>query len=273
MKNTILTFSLLLSSIGYCAQRGANEISVEPLFTKSAKIYDGVIVDAYAEFYHGRQFQEIKDVDATELKLDIVFPILNNAQLRLSLPFYTDGDGLRIDNGQKTELEGNGGTFDFASIAYEQQFKNVEHDNIDMMGYAGIGVRTANLETAHSDFMNHQGKNISAGIKLSTNINPSMLFLTDLGYQYYWVSDDLNPSRGSDQFGNAIASIAVIKHDNYLKPAIELTYRGDLSDYNNLAISPELIYSFDNVDLKLGIPIGITSDADDYGFTVGLTYR
>jgi hypothetical protein len=27
------------------------------------------------------------------------------------------------------------------------------------------------------------------------------------------------------------------------------------------------------VDLKLALPIGITSDADDYGVTVGLTFR
>ncbi len=273
MKRSLLTFSILISCISFSAQTIAGAGIVEPLFTKSAKISDHYIVDAYIETYKGRQFQEIDDVDATELRLDVVFPILTNSQLRLSVPFSTDGDGVRIDNGDKTNINGNNGTLNFVSLAYEHQFMHKADDNMDVMAYANLGTRVANLETSHGDNMNHQGRNIKAGFKLNTEISSSLLFLTDMGYQYYWVSDDLNPSGGGDKFGNVVASFAVIKHDRSLKPAVELTYRGDFGNYNNLAISPELIYSFENVDLKLALPIGITSDADDYGVTVGLTFR
>lgn len=273
MKKSLLTLATLLAFNSYSTQILAGETIVEPLYTKSAKTYSSYVFDAYAESYKDRQFEEIEEVDALELRVDLSFPILSNGQLRISLPFYTDGDGVREDNGDKTDLDGNGGTFNFASIAYEHQFMDAASDNLDLIGYASAGYRTDKLETSHSDYMNHRGKNFKAGVRMGTDITPSILFLTDIGYQYYWDADDLNPARDGDNFGNVVASAAFIKSDGNLKPALELTYRGDLSDYNNLAVVPELIYSFDAADLKLGVPVGLSSEADDYGVTVGFSYR
>jgi hypothetical protein len=282
MKRFFLMLPVFLSINGYSAQILAGTSSsktlssktlVEPLYTKSAKTYSSFVFDAYAEYYQGRQFQELEDVNATELKIDLAFPIFNRAQLRFSLPFYTSGDGVKIENGEKTDLDGNGGTFNFASIGFEYQFLDSARSSMDLMGYVSIAQRTNRLKTDDGDYMNHRGKNAKAGARLDTDINPSLLFMTDVGYQYYWDTDDLNPSRNGDSFHHLVATAAIIKHDHNLKPALELTYRGDFSDYNNLAIVPELIYSFKAVDLKLGIPIGITNDADDYGVTLGFTYR
>lgn len=287
MKHSLLMLPVFLSINCYSAQILAGTSSsktlssktissktmVEPLYTKSAKTYNSLVFDAYAEYYQGRQFQELEDVDATELRIDLALPIFNRAQLRFSLPFYTSGDGVKIENGEKSDLNGNGGTFNFASIGFEYQFLDTARNNIDLMGYVSIAQRTDKLETDDGDYMNHRGKNAKAGARLNTDINPSLLFMTDVGYQYYWDTDDLNPSRNGDNFSHLVATAAIIKHDHNLKPALELTYRGDFSDYNNLAIVPELIYSFEAADLKLGVPIGISNDADDYGVTLGFTYR
>jgi len=273
MKYKTAVLAALLSINAYSNPVFAGSTMVEPVYTKSAQIYDNFVFDAYIETYKGRLFEEIKEVDATELRIDLSFPILSKGQLRLSLPFYTDGDGKRIENNQKTDLDGNGGTFNFASVTYEHQFMDSASDNMDLMAYAGLGYRTERIKTSHGDFMNHRGKNFKAGVRINSDINPSMLFLTDIGVQYYWDSDDLNPAQNGDNFTNAVASAAIIKSDGNLKPALELTYRGDFSDYNNLALVPELIYSFSSADLKLAVPVGITSDADDYGVTLGFSYR
>lgn len=277
MKRSLFILPVLLTLSSYTVQTHAGETNstetiVEPLYTKSAKVYSSFVFDAYAEYYTGRKFEEIEEVDATELRIDLAFPIFSRAQLRFSLPFYTRGEGVQIENGEKTDLDGNGGTFNFASIAFEYQFLDSSQSSMDLMGYMSIAQRTDRIDTTHGDYMNHRGKNFKVGARLDTDINPSMLFLTDVGFQYYFDTDDLNPT-GDGDFGHLVATAAIIKHDHNLKPALELTYRGDLSDYNNLAIVPELIYSFNAADLKLGIPIGITNDADDYGVTLGFTYR
>jgi hypothetical protein len=251
----------------------ASKSMVEPIYTKSARVYSSLVFDAYVEYYTGRKFEEIEDVDATELRVDLSFPIFNRAQLRLSLPFYTSGEGVRVENDENTDLDGHGGTFNFASIGFEYQFLDASQSSVDLLGYASIAQRTNRLETSHGDYMNHRGKNFKLGARLDSDINPGLLFLTDVGYQYYFDSDDLNPSRNGDSFGQLVATAAIIKHDRNLKPVLELTYRGDFSDYNNLAIVPELIYSFNSMELKLGVPVGISSDADDYGMTLGFTYR
>jgi hypothetical protein len=233
-----------------------------------------LVFDAYAEYYKDRQFEEIDKVDATELRVDLAFPILSRSQIRLSLPFYTDGDGRRIETGESTDIDGNGGTFNFASVAYEYQFMDATQDAIDLMGYAGLGHRTDKIDTSHGDKMNHRGRNVQGGIRLGREMNSSTSLLGDIGFLYYWDTDDLDPSGQEEtSFWHLMTSAAVIMHDGPFKPALELTYRGDLNHYNNLAIVPELIYSFKAVDLKLGVPVGLTSDADDYGVTLGFTYR
>jgi len=274
MKQIFWVLAAISTFTPFTAPALAADTLVEPLYTKSAKRYSGLVFDAYAEYYKDRQFEEIDKVDATELRVDLTFPILSRSQIRLSLPFYTDGDGRRMETGSSTDIDGNGGTFNFASVSYEYQFMDSTHDGIDLMGYAGVGHRTDKLETSNGDYMNHRGNNAKVGIRLSHEMSSSTSLLGDIGFLYYWDTDDLDPSGQEEvNFGHLLTSAAVIMHDRPFKPALELTYRGDLNHYNNLAIVPELIYSFEAVDLKLGLPIGLTDDADDYGVTLGLTYR
>ncbi|MGB5648997.1 MAG: hypothetical protein WBM59_02870 [Sedimenticolaceae bacterium] len=273
MKRIWTLSAAAIGAAAYLPPVAGADTMVEPLYTKSAQRYASFVFDAYAEYYTDRKFQEIDGVDATELRIDLAAPILSRGQLRLSLPFYTDGDGEYIESGDSTDISGSGGTFNFATISYEHQFMDAAQDKVDLMGYIGVGHRTARLKTSNGDYMNHRGNNAEVGIRLDHAVNPSMMLMSDIGYQYYWDTDDLNPSGGGDNFGNLVASAALIKNDRPLKPALELIYRGNFGDYNNLAVVPELIYSFSEVDLKLGIPVGLTSDADDYGVTLGFTYR
>lgn len=274
MKRAVLILTVFSTGAAFNSLAIAADTVVEPLYTKSAQRYGSLVFDTYAEHYKDRKFEEIDEVDATELRIDLTVPILSRGQLRFSLPFYTDGDGRRIENGKSTDIDGNGGTFNFASVTYEHQFMDAAEDKFNLMVYAGLGYRTDKLDTSHGDYMNHRGRNATAGIRMDGEVGSSMSLLSDIGYQYYWDTDDLDPSGGNDtSFGHLLASVAVMKHDLALKPALELRYRGDLGDYNNFQVVPELIYSFKAMDLKFGVPIGLTNDADDYGVALGFTYR
>lgn len=273
MKPIFLALATPLLFSHYSTLCFATDTMPEALYTKSARTYSSYVFDVYAEFYKDRQLEEIDNLDATELRAELSFPVFTNGQLRLSLPFYTDGEGTRVLDGIKTDLNGNGGTFNFASIAYEHQMMDSASDSIDLMAYASFGYRTNKLKTSFNDYMNHRGHNFKAGMRMSTDINSSILFLSDVGYQYYRDTDDLNPSDNESNFGYLVTSVAIIKHNTQFKPALELIYRGDVSHYNNLSLVPELIYSFDSSDIKLGFPVGLTDDADNYGVTLGLNYR
>lgn len=52
-------------------------------------------------------------------------------------------------------------------------------------------------------------------------------------------------------------------------------YTTNLEDYHAVSVVPELIYSIIvlAVDLKLGIPVGISDDAYNYGVRLSLTAR
>jgi len=274
MKRAFMILTAFSTVTAFTAAALAADTVVEPLYTKSAQRVSGLVFDAYVSHYQGRGFEEIDDVDATELRIDLTVPISARGQLRLSLPFHTDGDGRRIENGKSTAIDGNGGTFDFASATYEHQFMDVAEDKFNLMAYAGLGFRADKLDTSHGDYMNHRGSLARAGVRMDRAVSSSMSLSSDIGYQHYWDTDDLDPSgENRVSFGHLLVSVAVMKHDLALKPALELTYRGDLVDYNNFQIIPELIYSFKSVDLKIGVPVGLSSDADDYGVTLGFTYR
>ena len=274
MKRAFMILTAFSTGAAFAAAALAADTMVEPLYTKSAQRVGGPVFEAYASHYQGRKFEEIDDVDATELRIDLTVPMLARGQLRLSLPFHTDGDGRRIENRQSTAIDGNGGTFNFASVSYEHQFMDAVEGRFNLMGYAGLGYRADKLDTSHGDYMNHRGRLAKAGIRMDRAVNSSVSLSSDIGYQHYWDTDDLDPSgENRVSFGHLLVSAAVMKHDLALKPALEVTYRGDLVDYNNFQVIPELIYSFKSVDLKIGVPVGLTNDADDYGVTLGFTYR
>lgn len=272
MKPILLTLTTLVIFVLANSATAANQ-PLEPLYTKSALRQPAPVIEAYVESYRGRGFQEITSVDATELRVAAIVPVTDNGQLRVTLPFFTDGDGERIANGAATDVRGNGGTFNFTTVSYEHAFDAAPQSATHWMAYAGLGVRTARLETSHRDYMNHHGRSAIVGARVQHRLDNSATLLADVGFHYYYDSDDLNPSRGGDSFRHLVASTALAWAQGPVSPAIELTYRGDFSDYNNLAIVPEIGFAFGLGEVVLGAPIGLTGDADDFGVTLGLRYR
>ena len=71
----------------------ADNSPVEPIFTKSAQIYSDITIDTELGYYNDRDLEEIENLDAYEVLFDITVPVSQNAQLRLTVPAYTDGEG------------------------------------------------------------------------------------------------------------------------------------------------------------------------------------
>ena len=99
-----------------------------------------------------------------------------------------------------------------------------------------------------------------------------MLFL-DTEFRFYDPSDDLNPGDLiDDSFWLATVTAAWLAAPlGAFTPGVELM--ADIADnYTAASIAPELVLSAgQTLDLKLAVPVGLTSDAPDWGAQFRLT--
>jgi len=284
--NTILLTTLSIN----CYSAGSLDNSVvEPLFTKSAKIYSDITIDTMIGYYNDRELEEIESIDATEVLFDVTIPIFKQTQIRLTLPVYTDGKGkykhtgnigkntgTNVD-GKSVDINGNAGTYEFATISLEYQINDFASDGYNLLAYGGYGTRTSYLDTTYGDNLNHAGELVKIGLRYDSEFAQynSNLFTT-IEYRHYFDTDDINP--GNDEGTSFdiinISGALIWTTNSSLHPVVEVMYSTDLNNYHAFSIAPELIYSMNSaIDLKLGTPIGISSDADKYGVRFGLTAR
>ena len=285
---SLSTFVLSTFSVNsYSAAQDSSK--VEPLFTKSAKIYSDITVDSMVGYYNDRDLEEIESLDATEVLFDITVPVFKKAQIRLTLPVYTDGTGKfkysgNIDketgesvDGKSVDVDGNAGTYEFATISIEYQLKELAADGYNLLTYGGYGHRTTYLDTTYHDNLNHNGDLVKMGLRYDSELAQynSNIFAT-LEYRYYYDTDDINPANDESTSFNIINMTGawMWKQNSALYPVAEVMYSTNLDNYHALSIVPEMIYSVNSaIDVKLGAPIGISSDADKYGVRFGLTAR
>lgn len=277
--STLIFYLLLgiLSSTGY-----AENLAVEPIFTKSAQIYSDITIDTRLGYFNDRELEEIEDFDAFEVLFDISVPVSQHAQFRLTWPAYTDGDG-KLKNtgsphdGESIDIDGNAGTYEFLTLSLEYQFMNSIDHGYNLLAYGGYGSRTSYLDTSHDDKLNHKGELAKLGLRYDNALSEynSNIFAT-LEYRHYWDTDDINPANdNSTSFDIVNVSGAWLWNRNSsFFPVVELMYTTDLDNYHAFSVVPELIYNINpSFDVKLGVPIGISDDADKYGVQLGITTR
>lgn len=277
---SILVFYSLISLITLNCH--AENLTIEPIFTKSAQIYSDITIDTEVGYYNDRELEEIENLDAYEVLFDITVPVSQNAQLRLTVPAYTDGDGKIKDtgsslDGKSVDVDGDGGTYEFLTLSLEYQFMNVTNHGYNLLAYGGYGARTAYLDTSHGDKLNHKGELAKLGLRYDAPMSDydSNLFAT-LEYRHYWDTDDINPANDNSTSFNIVnvSGAWVWKRDSSFYPVVELKYSTDIDDYHAFSVVPELIYNINPaIDIKLGLPVGISDDADKYGVRLGLTTR
>ena len=281
----LLVCSLLLPfSIKVFA--GGNKVMVEPLFTRYARIYKAPTLSFRAEYFKDKPMEEMTDFDGYTLSLDFTYPFNERSQLRVLLPFYTNGDGVYnkpgdIDDGLSIDLKGNNGVRDFFSLVYERRFSWLEGKTGGNVAWlAGFGRSMDPLEAKHHgdlvDRFNHRGNNAQLGLKFDDDIRGgNMTLLGNLRLTMYWDTDDINLS-GDDTSFQVLSATGAVMFNQYgrFTPVLEAILEADFEDYTAFSLAPEGIYSFsDNFDIKLGVPFSLTSDGQDYAVDLELTYR
>lgn len=263
----------LFALLGVQAPVRANDFT-RPVFARPATTASGLLLEGFFETFEGLSLQEAVDLDGWTAGLDFTFPFNSSMQLRFLLPVRTEADGVFVDSGEDVEIEGWGGTFDFATVYFEHQLMGVEDSsNTRLAWFGGFGHRTGVLETDTPDRYNHQGRSIHLGVRYDRVLeNAGTLFL-DTEFRFYERSDDLNPGDLIDDtfWLTTITAAWLGAPLGAVTPGVELM--ADIADnYTAASIVPEVIIrGSKTLDLKLAVPVGLSADAADWGAQFRLT--
>jgi hypothetical protein len=263
------------------------EYQVQPIFTRYAETVRKVTFNANARVFNDVDLQEADEFDGWSVDADLTFriPYTERFQVRLSWPFYTDGEARvrekgRVDTGRRIDIRGYGGAFEFPTAQLEYQFLTEEADGLNMGAYAGYGEKQRHLWTTSfdRDVYNHDGTVIPFGLRADWHHGEQWRFVANAGARYYNKSDDLNPSGpgSSDRFWLGDVSFAAICRpwEVPLYPVGELVYQGNFGDYHSVLAVPEIIWAAcRNFELKAAVPIGLTGEGESFGGRLQATLR
>ncbi len=258
--------------------------TLQPISTRFAQTQEAISIEVGASTFSDIELEEADSFDGWTAGAEVVVPFaflsdsLKNMQVRLLIPFYTDGDATITDKdlpdvGEDIDIDGNGGLYDFAIAQFEHQLFNLKDNEFNAAYYAGWGkvLESLDTDTSDKDLYNHSGKVTVGGIKFDRPVsifgNESQLLL-NVGFRNYYDTDDLHPDDEDDFLWADLRGAIVFETiGDYIVPVLELTFLGD-SDYSDLQLQPQVIIPFnDNVSVKLGGYVGLLSDGSDGGGT------
>lgn len=278
-----LTATVVLSSLTAHAVNS----TLQPISTRFAQTQDAISIEVGASTFSDIELEEADSFDGWTAGAEVVVPFrfmsdrLENMQVRLLIPFYTDGDATITDPalpdvGEDIDIDGNGGLYDFAIAQFEHQLFNLKDDDFNAAYYAGWGKVIESLDTTTSDkdLYNHSGKVTVAGIKYDRPVSifdSESQLLINVGIRHYYDTDDLHPDDEDDfTWADLRGAIVFESIGDYIVPVLELTFLGD-SDYSDLQLQPQVIIPFnDNISVKLGGYVGLLSDGSDGGGAASL---
>jgi hypothetical protein len=263
------------------------EYQIQPIYTRYAETVKKITFNASVHVFNDVQLQEADRYDGWTVDADLTFriPYTERFQVRISWPFYTEGDARlidpgHVDTGRRIDVRGYGGTFDFPSVELAYQFLSESNHHVNASVYGGVAERQRILwtTTVDDDIYNHAGDYALFGVRADMHYGDNWRFVANLGARYYFKSDDLNPegTGSSDHFYLADISVAAIYHPWKcpIFPVAELAYQGTFSDYHSVLAVPEVIWAIcPNFELKAGAPIGLTSDGESFGGKFQATAR
>jgi hypothetical protein len=270
---------------GIVATATAQECStreLSPLFSRYAQTAKSWTLRAGYRDFKDVELQEADSFDGTTMDFEIIIPFNERWQVRFYYPYITEGDAEAIDSGADLDIDGDGGALDFPSLIVDCQFKQAEAvGEYNLAAYLGVGnvresIDSTDKTTGRIDRFNHRGSVLLFGMKADKQLNNCWTFVGNVGGRYYWDSDDMNPSGGSDKFFLFDASAAWIyaPENSWVYPAIEAVYQGDVSDYNSLQIVPQVIIPVgSHADLNGGVSVGLLDDGPSTEARVQLNVR
>lgn len=275
LSTTVFAFTLLSFSLTAVAENP----TLQPILTHFAQTQSETSMELSATSFSDVTLDEADNFDGWTTALEITVPFSSDKQVRLFLPFHTDGDarltkpGLAL-TGKTIDIEGDGGVFDYATIQYEHQVRFANKSDYNLAYTIGGGFRTRPLDTTHGDRFNHSGRVLLIGAKADTYIyDGEAQLLVNTGIRLYNHADDLHPDN-KDNWTWADIKAAVIfgRWGEHVQPVIEVAYLGDFSDYNELAFMPEVILSLNkSVSLKVAAIVGLGGDGNQSGAVSSLS--
>lgn len=276
-----LAAALFLAPLAASAQNS----TLQPINTRFAQTQSKISVELSAGYFTDLELEEADGFDGWTAALEIVVPlkiISERMQLRLSVPFYTDGDATITDPalpdvGDDIDIDGDGGVYDFVTLEFEHQLFTQERFGFNAAYTIGFGEVRESLDTTTSDkdLYNHEGKVTLGGIKFDRPVtifdNKSQL-LINAGFRYYYETDDLHPDDRDDWTWADLKGAIVFEQWGYVVPVVELTYLGDFGHYNEILLHPEVIVPFnDHVSIKIGGIISLSADGNQGGAAASLS--
>lgn len=277
--------------------------TLQPISTRFAQTQTDISIELIASTFTDLELEEEDDFDGWTASVEIVVPletISERMQLRFLLPFYTDGDARITDDtkpnfGDKTDIDGYGGVYDFVTIQFEHQWLETKTSGFNAAYSVGFGTVVRPLDTEaldidltepeaddetdpkKTDKMNHKGHVFLAGLKYDRPVSmfgrQSQLLLNG-GMRGYFDTDDLHP-KDRDYFLWADLKGAIVfgQLEDNVVPVLELTYLGSFGGFNELLLKPEAIVPFsESASLKLGGLISLGDDGNQGGFTGSLSF-
>lgn len=272
---TAAVLLMLLMGAARAAEVDDREL-LRPLYARPATTTTSFNMDAYVSYVDGLALQEAKDFKGWTAGVDLTAPLNRTMQLRFHLPVRTEGEAVLVSNGGKIDIDGWSGIYDYATLFFEHQLTGRDGGPNRFAWYLGAGWRTGVLETGTPDKYNHQGRSLHLGGRFERRLGGGGSLLLDAEYRSYEMSDDLNPASLSDDRFNflRITGSWIGASRGVFTPALELTADAVLTGYFAAAVVPEVFLSAGNrLVLKLGVPVGVSSDAPDWGSQVRATFR
>jgi len=263
----------------------ADDYSMQPIKTEPAQIQDRVMFSTSWESFQGVELDEVEDFDGWTAAAELVVPFMDKFQLRFNMPLRTEGDAVvKSDHwlrpGLEIDVEGNGGVFDFITLAFEHQLYREQEKGYNLSYYVGGGAVGYPLDTTlyrrghGTDSINHNGTVFMGGVKADAERWGGRL-LGNAGLRAYGRSDDLSPG-GNDQLYVLDLKTAMIfaPWGQYVHPVLELTYLGDFSDMNQITLLPEVLIPVNpHLELKAGVAIGLGGNGSEFGGQAEVSVR
>lgn len=252
-----------------------NLFELAPIYTLNARNAQRITVNLTYENFKNVRMEEAEDFDGYTTKAEVIVPFGANKswEVRLEVPFRTDGDAWSIKEQKDIDIKGDGGVFDFATLLVQKELSTVDSSAVNTSTYFGFGHRTDYLQSSIVDRYNHRGKMARLGFNIdNARKDRDIRLQATLDGRYYFDTDDLNPSDNGDTFYMMnVSGAAVYNAKGFIKPAFEVLYSTDFNDRQIIQAVPELIIPLgDWLEIKGGYAFG---DSQGEGSTQTGTIR